>query len=73
METLHILNEIISSLENIVQCRHKLVVFYMQYFGEERDFSCLSCCDNCKRRGLYSTADGTNDALKVVQTEMELL
>lgn len=65
-----VLNELIHSLENVVDCRHKLV---MQYFGEDReDFSCLSHCDNCKSRGLFYVADGTNDAMKVVQTIIEL-
>ena len=60
------LNELISYLENVVHCRHKII---MEYFGEERqDFSCLTKCDNCLSRGSFCLADGTSEASKVVQT-----
>lgn len=45
----------------------------MNYFGEDRDeFSCINNCDNCVSRGMFYTSDGTEDALKVVQTLVEL-
>ena len=62
-------NELIVLLENPVQSRHKLI---MNYFGENRDeFICLTNCDNCMNRAYHAT-DGTGDALKVVQTLVEL-
>lgn len=64
-----ILNDFVVFLENPVQCRHKLV---MKYFGEERDeFSCVNRCDNCITRKCY-ISDGTEDAMKVVYTLVEL-
>jgi superfamily II DNA helicase RecQ len=45
----------------------------MNYFGENRDnFRCVvTNCGNCINQGFY-ISDGTNDALKVVQTIVEL-
>ena len=45
----------------------------MLYFGEPREnFVCGVGCDNCVRQGLFYLTDGTSDALKVVQTVVEL-
>ena len=64
------LNDLLSLLENLVQCRHNLI---MMYFGEERKFfRCITSCDNCARRGSFHFTDGTSEATKVVQTVVEV-
>ena len=63
-------NELINFLEDPVQCRHKCL---MLYFGEPREnFICGAGCDNCVHEGIFYLTDGTSDALKVVQTVVEL-
>ena len=63
-------DELVNFLEDPVQCRHKCLVLY---FGEPREnFVCGVGCDNCVRQGLFYLTDGTSDALKVVQTVVEL-
>ena len=63
-------NELINFLEDPVQCRHKCL---MLYFGEPREnFVCGVGCDNCVNKGAFYLTDGTSDALKVVQTVVEL-
>lgn len=45
----------------------------MNYFGEHREeFKCLTNCSNCLSQGSFYSSDGTTDALKVVQTLVEL-
>ena len=64
------LNKLLSVLENVVQCRHSLI---MIYFGEEKEFfRCMTSCGNCTRRGSFHFTDGTSDAAKVVQTVVEM-
>ena len=64
-------NELVNFLEDPVQCRHKCL---MLYFGEPREnFVCGVGCDNCVCQGLFYLTDGTSDALKVVQTVVELI
>ena len=62
-------DELVNLLEDPVQCSHKCI---MMYFGEPREnFSC-GHCDNCSHHGKYYLTDGTTDAMKVVQSMVEL-
>jgi superfamily II DNA helicase RecQ len=64
------LNDLIGLIEDAVRCRHQMI---MKFFGEEREsFRCVTSCDNCRMRGQFYNTDGTADALKVLQTIVEL-
>ena len=64
------LNDLTKYIEDPVQCRHKNI---MSYYGEERDgYTCATKCDNCQNRGRFIKTDGSSDAMKVVQSLVEL-
>ena len=63
------LNDLTKYIEDPDQCRHNI----MSYYGEEGDgYTCATKCDNCQNRGRFIKTDGSSDAMKVVQSLVEL-